>query len=237
MTNCFFDRGRIYRGPGRSLRSPNAARLVASSRTDAGSGVGIKGVDENRTLAMAKSPPAASLSVTLVKSSLEDAANSKAPPFSPTSRVIEPKDMTPLKKVAVMGSTSERSGWASRPKVNIGDGIDQHRVPMEREVVIALANSPGVLDFYVWIAWKSWVLKTGKVFIPLFAPRGPREQLGCRIHPEDRFLRRKINQWLRVIRAHWSQCPATVSPDGQSLIISSCKSCPALHHPQPVVNL
>src|SRR5215469_11540980 len=33
--------------------------------------------------------------------------------------------------------------------------IDQHRVPMEREIVIALANSPGVLDFYVWIAWKS----------------------------------------------------------------------------------
>jgi hypothetical protein len=33
--------------------------------------------------------------------------------------------------------------------------IDRHRVPMEREVVIAVANSPGVLDFYVWIAWKS----------------------------------------------------------------------------------
>jgi hypothetical protein len=30
--------------------------------------------------------------------------------------------------------------------------IDRHRVPMEREVVIALANSPGVLDFYLWIA-------------------------------------------------------------------------------------
>jgi hypothetical protein len=73
---------------------------------------------------MAKSPPVASLSVTLVKSSLEtieDAANSKAPPFPLTSRVIEPKDMAPLKKVAVMGSTSERSGWASKPKVSIGD--------------------------------------------------------------------------------------------------------------------
>src|SRR5215467_338427 len=48
--------------------------------------------------------------------------------------------------------------------------IDQHRVPMEREVVIALASSPGVLDFYIWIAWKSWVLKTRKVSIPLFVP-------------------------------------------------------------------
>lgn len=110
--------------------------------------------------------------------------------------------------------------------------IDQHRVPMEREVVIALANSPGVLDFYVWLAWKTWVLKTGKISIPLFWPGGLREQLGCQIHPEDRFLRRKINQWLRVIRTHWPQCPAAVSSDGQSLIISSSKSAPALRHLQ-----
>lgn len=107
--------------------------------------------------------------------------------------------------------------------------IDQHRVPMEREVVVALANSPGVLDFYVWIAWKSWVLKFGKVSVPLFTPGGLRDQLGCRIHPEDRFLRRKINQWLRVIRAHWPQCPVEVSADGQSLIISSSRPSPALH--------
>jgi hypothetical protein len=107
--------------------------------------------------------------------------------------------------------------------------IDRHRVPMEREVVIALASSPGVLDFYVWIAWKSWVVKAGEVRISLFSPGGLRDQLGCRIHPEDRFLRRKINQWLRVIRAHWPQCPARISRDGQSLIIESLRRSPALH--------
>jgi hypothetical protein len=110
--------------------------------------------------------------------------------------------------------------------------IDQHRVPMEREIVIALASSPGVLDFYVWIAWKSWVLKSAAVRVPLFAPGGLKEQLGCQIHGEDRFLRRKLNQWLRVIRAHWPQCPAQISADGQSLIISSSKSSPALHSVQ-----
>jgi hypothetical protein len=107
--------------------------------------------------------------------------------------------------------------------------IDQHRIPMEREIVIALANSPGVLDFYIWIAWKSWVLKSGRIRVPLFSPGGLKEQFGCQIHAEDRFLRRKINQWLRVIRAHWPQCPAEIAVDGQSLIISSSKSSPALH--------
>jgi hypothetical protein len=38
---------------------------------------------------------------------------------------------------------------------------------MERDVVIAVANSPGVLNSYVWIAWRSWVLKTAKGFDPL----------------------------------------------------------------------
>jgi hypothetical protein len=100
---------------------------------------------------------------------------------------------------------------------------------MEREVVIALANSPGVLDFYIWIAWKSWVLKSARIRVPLFSFGGLKEHLGCQIHAEDRFLRRKLNQWLRVIRAHWPQCPAEISADGQSLIISSSKSSPALH--------
>ena len=107
--------------------------------------------------------------------------------------------------------------------------IDQHRIPVEREVVIALANSPGVLDFYIWIAWKSWVLKSPRTHIPLFSPGGLKEQLGCHIHPEDRFLRRKISQWLRVIRAHWPQCPAEMSVDGQSLLISSSRYSSALH--------
>ncbi len=107
--------------------------------------------------------------------------------------------------------------------------IDEHRIPMEREIVIALANSPGVLDFYIWIAWKSWVLKSARAYVPLFSPGGLKEQLGCQIHSEDRFLRRRIIQWLRVIRAHWPQCPAQISADGQSLIISSSKASPALH--------
>ena len=70
--------------------------------------------------------------------------------------------------------------------------IDKHRVPMEREVVIAMAHSPGVLDFYIWIAWKSWVLKSGRTYVPFFSPGGLKDQLGCQIYPESRFLRRKL---------------------------------------------
>jgi hypothetical protein len=29
--------------------------------------------------------------------------------------------------------------------------IDEHRIPVEREAVAALAHAPGVLDFYMWL--------------------------------------------------------------------------------------
>ncbi len=36
--------------------------------------------------------------------------------------------------------------------------INEHRIPVEREVVAALAHAPGVLDFYMWIVWKGWTI-------------------------------------------------------------------------------
>ncbi len=33
--------------------------------------------------------------------------------------------------------------------------ISEHRIPVEREVIATLAHAPGVLDFYIWIVWKS----------------------------------------------------------------------------------
>jgi hypothetical protein len=53
--------------------------------------------------------------------------------------------------------------------------------------------------------------------------------MGWFFYAEDRFHRRKINLWLRVIRAHWSQCPAEIAADGQHLVISSSSHSPALH--------
>ncbi len=37
--------------------------------------------------------------------------------------------------------------------------IWEHPIPAEREVVAALAHASGLLDFYVWITWKSRTVK------------------------------------------------------------------------------
>lgn len=116
------------------------------------------------------------------------------------------------------------------------DEIDQHRIPVEREVVALLANAPGLLDLYLWLVWKTWTLNTQCTRIPLFSTGGLSEQLGTGQYSADRFFRRKIRRWLHEVRALWPECPASLSKDGQSLILHSAKKNPAVVAVQNAVN-
>jgi hypothetical protein len=106
--------------------------------------------------------------------------------------------------------------------------IDEHRIPVEREAVAALAHAPGVLDFYMWLVWKSWTVKGHPARIPLVAPNGLSEQLGSVIYMHPRLFRFKIRAWLRQVRALWPECPATISSNGDSIVIQSSNRNPAI---------
>jgi Plasmid encoded RepA protein len=88
--------------------------------------------------------------------------------------------------------------------------IDQHRIPVEREVIAAFAHSPGVLDFYIWLVWKSWAVNGSPPFVPCSPPPdlaanwergsiqpGASEQL--------------IGHWLRKVRPCSRSAPLTSS--------------------------
>jgi hypothetical protein len=109
--------------------------------------------------------------------------------------------------------------------------IDQHRIPVEREVVAALAIAPSVLGLYLWLVWKPWSLNSDSARIPLFAAGGLANQLDSIGYSPDRFFRRKLTCWLAEVKAFWPQCPAQISPDGHTLIVRSSKKSPAF--PQP----
>jgi hypothetical protein len=106
--------------------------------------------------------------------------------------------------------------------------IDQHRIPVEREVVASLANAPGVLDLYLWLAWKAWSLNGHAVRIPLFSIGGLVDQLGSREYSADRFFRRKLSRWLSEVKTLWPECPAAISKDGRMLVLRSSKKTPAV---------
>ena len=109
--------------------------------------------------------------------------------------------------------------------------IDAHRIPVEREIVAALAHAPGVLDFYIWLVWKSWTNHGAVARIPLVGPRSLKEQLGVAAYPLERTFRLTLRRWLRTVRALWPECPARLSEDHCALVIASSRGvgpiCPA----------
>jgi Plasmid encoded RepA protein len=114
--------------------------------------------------------------------------------------------------------------------------IRSHPIPVERHVVAALANAPGVLDFYMWLVWRTWTINTGSVSVPLVAERGLNEQLGSERYTEPRFFRAKVRGWLRQVKALWPECPSSISPDGLSIQIQSSRANPAILTAAKAVN-
>jgi len=102
-----------------------------------------------------------------------------------------------------------------------------HPIPVERDVVAALAHAPGLLDFYIWITWKSWAVNGQPARVPLFGPNGLTNQLGTKQYSVERLFRHKISDWLGHVKHLWPECPASISDDGHFLVIcSSRKSTP-----------
>ena len=108
------------------------------------------------------------------------------------------------------------------------DEVDHHRVPVERHAVASLANAPGLLDFYIWIVWKSWTVKNGTTRIPLFGPYGLQAQLGTADYSRNKRFRQTLGRWLKRIKLLWPDCPVDLSPDLQSLVVWSSTLRPAI---------
>lgn len=96
--------------------------------------------------------------------------------------------------------------------------IREHPIPVDLNVVRALADSPGNLDLYVWLVWRCWTAK-GPVSIPLFGAEGLISQLGNSDRLRERDFRRQIVQWLKIIQQLWPDCPATLAQAGTCLLI------------------
>jgi Plasmid encoded RepA protein len=115
--------------------------------------------------------------------------------------------------------------------------ICEHPIPVEREVVAALAHAPGLLDFYVWITWKSWTLKDQPAYVLFFGPSGLCNQLGTTQYSVDRLFRHKVAHWLNQVKQFWPACPASISPEGRCLTIRSSKTSAAVAPLKRVANV
>jgi len=100
------------------------------------------------------------------------------------------------------------------------DELMAHSIPVDLEVVRGLLDSPGELDFYIWIVLRAWVMQQGiTTEVPLCGPNSLREQLGTQVKA-DRKFRQVVRNWLRRTKAFWPDCPAEISSDGNALLMS-----------------
>ena len=96
--------------------------------------------------------------------------------------------------------------------------IKNHPIPIDLNVVRALASSAGCLDFHLWLTWRCWLTRR-EDRIPLFGDRGLNHQLGTNRYSRPRDFRRQLERWLRVIKNLWPECPTKLSEDGQHLLV------------------
>jgi len=74
-------------------------------------------------------------------------------------------------------------------------------------------------NLYMWVCWRCWTVQNREA-VPLFGPGGLVHQLGVGGYTERRKFRQTIKRWLSVTRSLWPSCPATLSADGISLLVS-----------------
>ena len=97
--------------------------------------------------------------------------------------------------------------------------LRQHPIPIQRDAVRAFAASPGCLDLYLWLRWRTFRLHTTHV-VPLIGRQGLADQLGFDEYARERDLRRMLDRWLSRIRLVWPECPCRLSGIGLALVPS-----------------
>ena len=101
--------------------------------------------------------------------------------------------------------------------------LKAHPIPVDFKVVKGLADSPGALDFYVWVCWRCWSARRTD-HIPLFGPGGLVNQLGVSGYATKRKFRQTLKRWIAVTSALWPGCPASISDSGEYLIVKHAKA-------------
>jgi hypothetical protein len=86
-------------------------------------------------------------------------------------------------------STSPRAGHPENTitlSERFYDETNEHPISVEKHVRTSLATLPCPLDFYVWLVWKIWTVKSGP---PRFPPSVPKD---CKAYPAGLSVPRSV---------------------------------------------
>jgi hypothetical protein len=101
--------------------------------------------------------------------------------------------------------------------------LKEHPIPIDISAVSALTDSPGALDFYCWLCWRSWTARQ-PVRIPLESESGLFAQFGMKQSQPDWKKRQTLKDWMKRVKMAWRDCPAHLSEDGKVLVVPPAKA-------------
>ena len=97
--------------------------------------------------------------------------------------------------------------------------ITSHPIPTDLEAVKVLSGAPAALDLFMWLSYRCFVA-AGRESIPLFGDKGLANQLGSAEYSRPRRFCQKLEQWLKMIRVLWPECPAEINRSGDALLVN-----------------
>jgi hypothetical protein len=115
--------------------------------------------------------------------------------------------------------SNSHSGGSLLLSERFWEEIQQHPIPVDLAVVRALVNNPGSIDFYTWLSWRCFLCRRERELVPLFGPCGLSSQLGVDAYSRTRNFRKRIREWLRIVRMYWPECSAELASGADSLEI------------------
>jgi hypothetical protein len=108
--------------------------------------------------------------------------------------------------------------------------ILDHPIPTDLGAAKALSSSPAALDLFMWLSYRCFTAR-GKERVPLFGDFGLIRQLGSAEYARPRKFREKLEGWLKLVRAMWPECPASIDKDETGILLD--RACAVLPLAEP----
>jgi hypothetical protein len=99
--------------------------------------------------------------------------------------------------------------------------LRKRSLPIDLDTVIALKRSPALLDYYAFLAWRSYgLLKTGQkeARVPVFGAHGYWAQSGSKITNEDKAKQQLRKQHAKLL-TYWKECPNELTSNAEYIIV------------------
>jgi hypothetical protein len=101
--------------------------------------------------------------------------------------------------------------------------LGAHPIPADLNAAKALSSSPAAFDLFMWLSHRCFLAR-GAERVPIFGDFGLANQLGSGVYARRRKFRERLEQWLRLVRVMWPECPARVSNDGLYLTVDRAQA-------------